>query len=113
MKALETELRAKFGDRIRAAMPLAELTSFRIGGPADLFVNVEHETELMHAKAAAYRAGVRCFCLGAGTNLLDPVGAVCGDDRHVRVATGKLVGAVGAAHDANRGDLMMVGASGE
>jgi UDP-N-acetylmuramate dehydrogenase len=70
MKALETELRAKFGDRIRTSMPLAELTSFRIGGPADLFVNVEDETELMHAKAAAYRAGVPCFCLGAGTNLL-------------------------------------------
>jgi UDP-N-acetylmuramate dehydrogenase len=70
MKALETELRAKFGERVRASMPLAELTSFRIGGPADLFVNVEDETELMHAKAVAYRAGVPCFCLGAGTNLL-------------------------------------------
>jgi UDP-N-acetylmuramate dehydrogenase len=70
MKALEGELRAKFGARVRAAMPLAELTSFRIGGPADLFVNVDDEGELMHAKAAAYRAGVPCFCLGAGTNLL-------------------------------------------
>ena len=70
MKALESQLRERFGERVRAAMPLAELTSFRIGGPADLFVNVEDETELMHAKAAAYRAGVPCFCLGAGTNLL-------------------------------------------
>src|SRR6202030_302399 len=70
MKALEAELRAKFGARVRASMPLAELTSFRIGGPADLFVNVEDEGELMHAKAAAYRAGVPCFCLGAATNLL-------------------------------------------
>ncbi len=70
MKALEGELRARFGDRVRAAMPLAGLTSFQIGGPADLFVNVEDEAELMHAKAAAYRAGVPCFCLGAGTNLL-------------------------------------------
>jgi len=70
MKALESELRDRFGARVRASMPLAELTSFRIGGPADLFVNVEDETELMHAKAAAYRAGVPCFCLGAGTNLL-------------------------------------------
>ncbi len=70
MKALEGELRGKFGARVRASMPLAELTSFRIGGPADLFVAVENETELMHAKAAAYRAGVPCFCLGAGTNLL-------------------------------------------
>lgn len=70
MKALESELRVKFGARVRASMPLAELTSFRIGGPADLFVAVEDETELMHAKAAAYRAGIPCFCLGAGTNLL-------------------------------------------
>ncbi len=70
MKALEGELRERFGARVRCAMPLAELTSFRIGGPADLFVAVEDETELMHAKAAAYRAGVPCFCLGAGTNLL-------------------------------------------
>jgi UDP-N-acetylmuramate dehydrogenase len=70
MKALESELRGKFGARVRASMPLAELTSFRIGGPADLFVAVEDETELMHAKAAAYRAGIPCFCLGAGTNLL-------------------------------------------
>ena len=58
MKALESELRAKFGARLSAATPLAELTSFRIGGPADLFVDVENEAELMHAKAAAYRAGV-------------------------------------------------------
>src|ERR1700691_5309849 len=70
MKGLESELRAKFGARVRAAMPLAELTSFRIGGPADLFVAVEDEAELMHAKAAAYPAGIPCFCLGAGTNLL-------------------------------------------
>jgi len=70
MKALEDELRMKFGARVRAAMPLAEMTSFRIGGPADLFVDVEDETELMHAKAAAYRARVPSFCLGLGTNLL-------------------------------------------
>jgi UDP-N-acetylmuramate dehydrogenase len=70
MKALENDLREKFGARVRASMPLAELTSFRIGGPADLFVNVEDEAELMHAKAAAYRTDVPCFCLGAGTNLL-------------------------------------------
>src|SRR5271168_2793507 len=70
MKALEGDLRAKFGARVRAAMPLAAMTSFRIGGPADLFVDIEDETELMHAKAAAYRASVPCFCLGLGTNLL-------------------------------------------
>src|SRR5260221_3037724 len=70
MKALETKLQARFGARLRSAMPLAELTSFQIGGPADLYVTVEDERELMHAKAESYRAGVPCFCLGAGTNLL-------------------------------------------
>ena len=49
---------------------LAEFTSFRIGGPADLFVTVENEAELMRAKRAAHRAGVPTFCLGHGTNLL-------------------------------------------
>ena len=71
MKALEHELSVRFGTRVKAAMPLKELTSFRIGGPADLFINVEDETELMHAKSAAYRAGVPCFCLGAGTDVAE------------------------------------------
>ncbi|HUO06417.1 MAG TPA: UDP-N-acetylmuramate dehydrogenase [Candidatus Binataceae bacterium] len=70
MNALKAELEARFGARVKSAMPLKDLTSFRIGGPADLFVMVEDEAELMHAKAAAFRAGVPCFCLGAGTNLL-------------------------------------------
>src|ERR1035437_9746216 len=51
MKALERELRERFGARIRSAMPLAELTSFRIGGPADLFVTVADENEVMNAGA--------------------------------------------------------------
>jgi UDP-N-acetylmuramate dehydrogenase len=70
MNALENQLRARFGTRLRSAMPLSELTSFQIGGPADLYITVEDELELMHAKAQSYRAGIPCFCLGAGTNLL-------------------------------------------
>jgi UDP-N-acetylmuramate dehydrogenase len=46
------------------------LTSFQIGGPAELFIAVEREDELIDAIAAAYRHRVNCFCLGAGTNLL-------------------------------------------
>lgn len=63
-------MRAHFAERLRMNQPLAEFTSFRIGGPADLFVVVENEDELMLAMGAAHRAGVRAFCLGAGTNLL-------------------------------------------
>ena len=70
MSALERELRARFGARLEPKRPLADLTSFRIGGPADLFVVVENEDELSAAMAAAYRNGAAAFCLGAGTNLL-------------------------------------------
>ncbi len=70
MSALEHELRARFGARLAVSRPLADLTSFRIGGPADLFVTVQTEDELMAAMAAAHRISMPAFCLGAGTNLL-------------------------------------------
>ena len=70
MNALENALRARFGARLRVDHPLAELTSFRIGGPADLLLAVEDADELSVALAAAHRHAVACFCLGSGTNLL-------------------------------------------
>jgi UDP-N-acetylmuramate dehydrogenase len=70
MSALEGELRSHFGARVEASRPLADLTSFQIGGPADLFVTVENEDELMAAMAAAHRHEISAMCLGAGTNLL-------------------------------------------
>ena len=70
MSRLEDELREQFRERLKVKQSLAEFTSFRIGGPADLFVTVETEDELMRAKRAAHRASVPTFCLGHGTNLL-------------------------------------------
>jgi len=70
MSALERHLQARFGARFAARRPLADLTSFHIGGPADLFVSVESETELQEAMTAAHCEGIPAFCLGAGTNLL-------------------------------------------
>jgi UDP-N-acetylmuramate dehydrogenase len=70
MSALERELGARFGARLRHDYPLAELTSFRIGGPADLYLMVEDEDELSLTVAAAQRNSVPGFCLGSGTNLL-------------------------------------------
>jgi UDP-N-acetylmuramate dehydrogenase len=70
MNRLEQELRARFGARLRTGAPLAELTSFRIGGPADALLAVESEDELRAALAAAWCERVPAFCLGAGTNLL-------------------------------------------
>jgi UDP-N-acetylmuramate dehydrogenase len=70
MSTLERELRSHFGARLEANRPLADLTSFRIGGPADLFLTVENDGELMTAMAAAHRHEIPAMCLGAGTNLL-------------------------------------------
>jgi UDP-N-acetylmuramate dehydrogenase len=70
MSPLERELGGRFGARLEVSKPLAELTSFRIGGPADLLLAVEDEDELGAAMAAASRARIPAFCLGAGTNLL-------------------------------------------
>ncbi len=70
MSALEHELKTHFGARLEIARPLANLTSFQIGGPADLFVTVTSDAELMSAMAAACRYEVPAMCLGAGTNLL-------------------------------------------
>src|ERR1700733_3782367 len=70
MSRLEDELREEFPERLKVSQSLAEFTSFRIGGPADLFVTVENEDELIRAKRAAHHAGVPTFCLGHGTNLL-------------------------------------------
>ncbi|HUN56598.1 MAG TPA: UDP-N-acetylmuramate dehydrogenase [Candidatus Binataceae bacterium] len=70
MNMLEHTLRERFGGRLQVQFPLAALTSFQIGGPADLFIEVEDEAELVDAIAAAHHNGVSHFCLGAGTNLL-------------------------------------------
>lgn len=70
MSALEHELRSRFGARLETGRLLADLTSFQIGGPADLFVTVESEDDLMAALAAAHRNEIPAMCLGAGTNLL-------------------------------------------
>jgi len=51
-------------------MPLAPYTTFRIGGPADLLVEVESAAELAAAVTAAHRHGVPYFRLGLGANIL-------------------------------------------
>jgi UDP-N-acetylmuramate dehydrogenase len=70
MSALEAELRTRFGARLERGQPLASLTSFRIGGPADFFIEVAGEDELSSVLAAAGRHQVPAVCLGSGTNIL-------------------------------------------
>ncbi|HZF12972.1 MAG TPA: UDP-N-acetylmuramate dehydrogenase [Thermoanaerobaculia bacterium] len=57
-------------DRVRRAEPLAPYTTFRIGGPADLFYEAESGDELAAAVLAAERLALPWFLLGLGANVL-------------------------------------------
>ena len=50
--------------------PIAPYTTFRIGGPADLFYSADSADDLAGAISAARRLGVPFFVLGLGANIL-------------------------------------------
>jgi UDP-N-acetylmuramate dehydrogenase len=58
------------GAGLREREPLAPYTTFRIGGPADLFYEAASADDLAHAVTAARGAGVPWFLLGLGANIL-------------------------------------------
>ena len=60
----------KIGGDVRIAEPMAGRTSFRIGGPADLFVSPATAEEAGRALALCVRESIPCFLLGGGTNIL-------------------------------------------
>ena len=57
-------------DRVRRDEVLAPYTTFRIGGPADLFYEPQTADELARAILAAREHGVPFFLLGMGANIL-------------------------------------------
>jgi UDP-N-acetylmuramate dehydrogenase len=100
-----TELEARLGtDRLRRSVPLAPFTTFRIGGPADLFFEARSARELATAVTAARELEVPHFLLGAGANILVGDGGFRGlvirnasdrveflDDHRVRADSGVMV----------------------
>ena len=62
--------RALPADRVMADAPLAPLTTFGLGGPADLLVEVRTVAELQAVLVAAARAGAPVTVLGGGSNVL-------------------------------------------
>jgi UDP-N-acetylmuramate dehydrogenase len=55
---------------LKMAEPLAPYTTFRIGGPADLFYTASSADDLALAVGAAREVGVPWFVLGLGANIL-------------------------------------------
>jgi len=63
-------LRQACGDRVRDDVPMAPLTTFRIGGPAALFVEPASVDDLHAVARAASTTGVSVAIVGKGSNVL-------------------------------------------
>jgi UDP-N-acetylmuramate dehydrogenase len=70
LPAAERLLREAVGDRLRVDFPLAPLTSFRLGGPAALYLEIESPDDLHAVAGAVQQAGVPFVVIGKGSNLL-------------------------------------------
>ena len=57
-------------DNMRLQEPMAGHTTFRIGGPADCFVQLENEEQLRGLQHYLNQVGLPWFVLGNGSNLL-------------------------------------------
>ena len=63
-------MRAAFGDRLRAGAPLAPLTTFRVGGPADWLIETRSSDEVETALSLARAWSTPVTILGGGSNVL-------------------------------------------
>jgi UDP-N-acetylmuramate dehydrogenase len=70
MNEFESRLREAFGDRAGTNVSLAPLTTFKVGGPADWFIDVHRAGELRTAVSLARESGVPVTVLGGGSNVL-------------------------------------------
>ena len=66
----EAILRAACGDRVRTRFAMAPLTTFRIGGPAALFLELESESDLVAAGRAVVETDLPVIVVGKGSNIL-------------------------------------------
>lgn len=65
-------LREVLGPHVALDLPLAPLTSFRIGGPASIFVDAQDDGALAAVADAVRVTGVPVAVIGKGSNLLVP-----------------------------------------
>ena len=65
-------------ERIIPRAPMARYTTFRVGGPADVMVNIADAREIATALRAAKNADVQTTIIGNGSNLLVRDGGIRG-----------------------------------
>lgn len=66
----EAILRAACGDRLRTSFPMAPLTTFRIGGPAALYLEPESDADLVAVAQAVSQDDLPYVVIGKGSNVL-------------------------------------------
>jgi UDP-N-acetylmuramate dehydrogenase len=66
----ESILRAACGDRVRTSFPMAPLTTFRVGGPAAIFLEPRSDADLAAAAHALTASGLPHVVIGKGSNVL-------------------------------------------
>jgi len=65
-----TRLERLFGGRARPNVPLAPLTTFKVGGPAEWLIETRSSSEMVDALRLAHDAGMPVTILGGGSNVL-------------------------------------------
>lgn len=71
MSDFAAAMRSAFGaGRLKAGAPLAPLTTFRVGGPAEWLIETTNSDEIVTALSIARAAGVPVTMLGGGSNVL-------------------------------------------
>lgn len=71
MSDLAARLEQAFGaDRVQRDVPLAPVTTFKVGGPADLLIETRNEDEIIRAVKLAHESGMKVTMLGGGSNVL-------------------------------------------
>lgn len=71
MKGKYEKLIENLGEgRVKKNVPLAGYTTFKTGGPADLFYEAKSSGDLIKAVGSAHKLGIPIFILGGGSNVL-------------------------------------------
>ena len=71
MSAVSQELEKIFGaTRIRQNEPMSAHTTFKIGGPAEFYIEVSSVDDLIKAVQTAHKLEIPVFIFGGGSNVI-------------------------------------------
>lgn len=95
------KLQAMISTEVKAGEPMARHTTFKIGGPAEFFIEAKTADDAVRAAAAAKQLGIPYFVFGGGSNMLVSDEGVKGlvikmANRGLAIDGGKIVAEAGA-----------------